>query len=105
MSTSKHELIDAEDSRRYRWLMEDADRAAQLIADAYSGWDTDDPWREWVSSMIDAATLAIRKDAEVEWLRAENERLRAALEGMLKAEPIQKGDLIDMARAALKGDV
>jgi len=49
------------DARRYRWLMEDADRAAQLIADAYSDWDTDEPWREWPDSMIDAAINAVSK--------------------------------------------
>lgn len=34
------------------WLLEDADRCAGVVADAYSGWDTDKPWRDTLEAEI-----------------------------------------------------
>ena len=37
----------------FRWLIADADRAASVVADAYSGWDTDTPWELALKREID----------------------------------------------------
>jgi regulator of replication initiation timing len=46
---------------------------------------------------ISTATLI----AEIEELRAENERLRVALKSIASCESHHKGDVVDLARAAL----
>jgi len=40
------------DAARYLWLNEDADRCAQVVADAYDTWDTDVHWDEHFDAAI-----------------------------------------------------
>lgn len=45
-------------AERYRWLAADADRAAQLLSDAYQDWDTDVEWGPYLNGRIDEARAA-----------------------------------------------
>jgi hypothetical protein len=46
------------DAARYLWLNADGDRCAQVVADAYSDWDTDVHWEEHFDA---AVTEAMRR--------------------------------------------
>jgi hypothetical protein len=43
------------DAARYLWLNADGDRCAQVVADAYSDWDTDIAWEEHFDAAVTEA--------------------------------------------------